>query len=302
MASEKTIIDVESLLAPIPGDNPSGQDLRYELVYDEIKEARRADDTLARGEWQREVKTSDWKQVISLSTKVLGKKSKDLQIAGWLTEALTWEHGYAGLKGGLSLIREFLNQFWETVFPEIEDGDLDYRIGPLEWLNRTLPISIKQIPVAENKNTGKFTLQDHDRAQKIVNLKAQDPNTYKELSDDEKGLPENFEKIVSETPREFYELQSEDLKNCLKELELLDEVGDEKFEKEAPGFSAIKNSLEECLSFVEGVLKKKPKPEPKPDQLKKEAIPVPEVMQETTPAIKHNSAMRNFPRNFARSD
>lgn len=276
MSSNQKILEIEALLAPIAGENPSGQDLRYELLYDEIREARRADDTLARGEWQREVKTSDWKEVISIATKTLSKKSKDLQIAGWLSEALTCEYGFAGLKEGLQLIREFLIKFWDTLYPVIEDRDLDYRIGPLEWLNRTLAILIKQIPIAENKNTGKFTLQDYDRAQKIENLKAQDQNAYKELSDDEKGLHENFEKVVSETPREFYELQSEELKNCFKELELLDEVGDEKFEKEAPGFSAIKKSLEECQSFVEGVLKKKPKPE----QPKKEEIPAPEVLQE----------------------
>lgn len=42
-------IDIESLLIPIPGDNPSGENLRYAAVYSDIKEARRADDPLNGG-------------------------------------------------------------------------------------------------------------------------------------------------------------------------------------------------------------------------------------------------------------
>jgi len=43
----------DDLLNPIPGENPSGIDLRYEnklLVFDKIKEARRQDDTLDQGD------------------------------------------------------------------------------------------------------------------------------------------------------------------------------------------------------------------------------------------------------------
>ncbi len=36
----------EDILNPIPGDNPSGKDLRYAPIYDKIKEARREDDDL----------------------------------------------------------------------------------------------------------------------------------------------------------------------------------------------------------------------------------------------------------------
>ena len=42
----------EDILAPIPGENPSGVDLRYDtklLIFDKIKEARRQDDELDAG-------------------------------------------------------------------------------------------------------------------------------------------------------------------------------------------------------------------------------------------------------------
>ena len=53
----------EDILKPIPGENPSGQDLRYTPVYDKIKEARREDDNLNQGAWQHERKVADSKGV-----------------------------------------------------------------------------------------------------------------------------------------------------------------------------------------------------------------------------------------------
>src|ERR1035438_8381521 len=34
----------DNLLNPIPGENPSGEDLRYAPIYDQVKEARRAEE------------------------------------------------------------------------------------------------------------------------------------------------------------------------------------------------------------------------------------------------------------------
>ncbi len=51
------------LLNPIAGDNPSGEDVRYDnklLLYDKIKEARRQDDNLAQGAWEHERKAADY--------------------------------------------------------------------------------------------------------------------------------------------------------------------------------------------------------------------------------------------------
>ena len=140
------MINEDAVLAPIPGDNPAGEDLRYEPVYDEIKEARRADDLLDRGDWDREIKTSDWDKVIALSVEALTEKTKDLQIAVWLSEALIRKDGFKGLASGLRILTGFLSNFWDHVHPEIDEDDLDYRVGPLEFLNNNLWFPIKEVP------------------------------------------------------------------------------------------------------------------------------------------------------------
>ena len=70
---KKKTFDMDAILAPIPGDNPSGEDMRYSAVYEQIKDARRADDLLDQGAWQRDVKKSDWDMVIKVSSEALQK-------------------------------------------------------------------------------------------------------------------------------------------------------------------------------------------------------------------------------------
>src|SRR5438094_8971564 len=107
----------EDLLTPIAGDNPSGQNLRYAAVYDKIKEARRKEDPVSQGDWQRALKEADYPLVIKVATEALKRNSKDLQIAAWLTEALVYEEGLLGLAAGLDLLRGLLERFWDTVYP-----------------------------------------------------------------------------------------------------------------------------------------------------------------------------------------
>jgi type VI secretion system protein ImpA len=59
----KSQLDMEAILGPIPGDNPAGEDLRYDPTYDLIKEARKSDDNLDQGAWKTEIKSADWEKV-----------------------------------------------------------------------------------------------------------------------------------------------------------------------------------------------------------------------------------------------
>ena len=94
---------LDDLLIPIEGANPSGANLRYDPVYDKIKEARREEDKPPAGMTEHDRKVADNPQVIKLATGLLQTKTKDLQIAAWLTEALLKQRGFGGLKDGLAL-------------------------------------------------------------------------------------------------------------------------------------------------------------------------------------------------------
>ncbi|RMH15728.1 MAG: type VI secretion system protein TssA, partial [Gemmatimonadetes bacterium] len=84
MESTTTDVDLEALLAPLPGEAPAGRWTRYEGTYDAVEEARRADDPNApRDIWTHELKAADWDEVERLCVDALTTKTKDFQIAAW---------------------------------------------------------------------------------------------------------------------------------------------------------------------------------------------------------------------------
>src|SRR5512134_3327146 len=137
----------DDLLNPIAGANPAGADLRYDPLYEKIKEARREEEDIPQGEWERQRKVADWPAVIKLTSEAIATKSKDLQLAAWLTEALLRREGFGGLTQGLTLLKGMLTQFWDGLYPEIEDGDLELRATPLDWVGGRLEFPVKAVPL-----------------------------------------------------------------------------------------------------------------------------------------------------------
>ena len=267
--------DLDAILTPIPGDNPAGEDLRYTPVYDEIKEARRADDPLDRGEWDREIKTSDWDKVISVAEKALVEKTKDLQIAAWLTEALTKKEGFEGLATGLEIMIGFLNQFWDYVYPEIEDDDLDFRAGPIEFLNKNLWLSIKEIPITDRTKTPGYSWLKWEESRQ-VGYDKDILNQYGDVDEGKKAKRDDmiadgklsadeFDSAVAASNKAFYMGLSEIIAVCQERFRAFDEIVDEKFGKEAPRLSEFRKSLEDCEILISRILKEKRKLEPDPE-------------------------------------
>src|SRR5215469_9154110 len=129
----------DKLLDPISPDRPAGADLRWTPEWDRIKEARRSDDALDAGKWvKKDRKAADWRSVRELSSGALRERSKDLQIALWLTEADMRLYGFLGLHAGFHLVRELMVRYWDQgLYPSMEDGPED-RAGPFDWLNNKL--------------------------------------------------------------------------------------------------------------------------------------------------------------------
>jgi len=263
----KQKIDIEAILAPIPGDNPAGEDLRYSPAYDQIKEARRADDLLDRGDWQREIKTSDWNAVIAATVEAFINKSKDLQMAAWLTEALVNTEGFSGLVAGLKILTGFLRDYWERVYPEIEDGDLDFRIGPIELMNDKVWLAVKQIPLTDKDATlGYSWLQWQESRQ--VGYEADIRNQYGDVDENKKKArnasiaegkitAEDFDVAVARSSKAYYKSLVEDLTACLEEFKRFDDTVDEKFGSDAPRLAELREALEDCERVIMKIFKEK---------------------------------------------
>ena len=269
------MIDIKALATPIEGENPAGENLRYTPVYDEIQEARRADDQLSQGDWQHDLKQSDWSKVVSLSIDTLTNKTKDLQIAVWLTEGLIRTSGYSGLAAGLKIITIFLSDFWEHLYPEIDDGDLDFRAGPLEFLNDKIWLAIKEIPITDkNIATGYSWVKWQESRQ--VGYESDIRNQYGDVDENKKKArnelitegkltPEDFDGAVHKSSKAFYKTLSGTIAECNELFNKLDEIVDKKFGKDAPRLAELKKALEDCEQVVSKILKGKKDLEPEID-------------------------------------
>jgi len=249
----------DDLLNPIPGENPSGENLRYAPVYDQIKEARREDDDVAQGEWQHERKKADWPLVVKLAGEALATKSKDLQIAAWLTEAMLRREGFSGLDASLGLIHGLLESFWDTLYPEIEDGDLEMRAVPLEWIGSRLDDSIRLAPLTRSGLDFRAYRDSRSVPYETDTAKAEQRS---EAISEGKLTPEEFDQAVDETPREFYEKRKAEIDACLERVAALESFCDERFGDVSPNFNGLKKSLEEAKQTVHVLLAKKRQQEP----------------------------------------
>lgn len=146
--------ELMSLLAPISERSPGGEPLRFDPLYDEIKRMRDEDDPLLPvGVWQRELKRADWSGVARLCSSALMKRTKDLQLAAWLTEA--WLHllGFAGLELGVRLVTALCRDFWNDLYPSLDDG-LEARVAPVGWMAEKLVLAVKSVPITAPAGEG----------------------------------------------------------------------------------------------------------------------------------------------------
>jgi len=263
----------EDLLQPIPGDNPSGTNLYYSPLFDKIKEARRQESTGPMGAWERDVKTADWAQAVKLCEEALATQTKDLWLGVWLTEALIARDKYAGLREGLDLLRGLIENFWDTLYPELEDGDAELRAAPVEWLGNYLEPEKGSSPALAVQFVG---LNDrglhyfqYKEAQSIGYEEAVKTNDTR-LKAREAALregkipPEAFDAALSETPKESVRKLDADLKGSLQSLQELDELCVTKFGNAAPSFTKLKRALEEVGTTLHVLVLKKLEQDPDP--------------------------------------
>ncbi|MEP6474226.1 MAG: type VI secretion system protein TssA [Gemmatimonadota bacterium] len=255
----------DDLLKPIAGANPAGADLRYDPLYDKIKEARREDDDAPQGEWERTRKVADWAQVVKLATEALTTRTKDLQIMAWLTEASIRREGFGGLSQGLVLLKGMTEQFWDQVYPEIEDGDTELRAAPLEWVGTRLDLPLKSVPL--NKSGHDYLRYKESRTIPTeAEAEADDKKgeARRRAIEDRKVTPEEFDKGFAATPKPWYKQLSAEIKAGQAALQQLEALCVERFADSAPNFIPLRNNLEELDRTAGQLLARKLELEPDP--------------------------------------
>lgn len=264
------ILNFEALMQPISEEKPAGESQQYSGLYDEIRESRRADDNLSQGQWQTELKVANFKKVITLAIPALETQTKDLQVAVWLSESLVKENGFAGLRDSLKLLNGFQETFWETLFPEIDEGDMEGRANALEWLDGQASFAIREAKITGGASYSYFDFEDSkkfDIPENIDTLDSTDQQKYRDLQaqaeKENRTTADKWRKAKAASRRAFYEQLSFDLEECFAEHKELNRIIEEKFDRnQMPGTSQLKKALDDIQTLVKRLLEEKRVEEP----------------------------------------
>jgi len=244
------------LISPIAGDHPCGGDLSFSVDFDDIRDARRHDDTsLAQGEWETELKAAQWPKVRKLCEEVLSDKSKDLQIACWYMEAMTNLHGFEGAHFGLQILEVLVTDFWEFIYPSLDPDDLEERAGKIEWLNRQMATTIRNLPLT-TRESGAYSWLKWNESRQVDNLGLKDAEAKAKALADGKLAGESFDKAAAASGLAFYQTLDNQIRAALSTMLRVERHIDERFGDDSPGLKDFRSALDDCAEVVDKLIAK----------------------------------------------
>jgi len=246
--------DLSLFLDPIPGENPCGESLRYTDIYDKIREARREDDEkLPQGVWKTEIKKANWEQLSHLCQEALKSRSKDLQIAAWLTEAWLHLDGMGGLERGLELILLLTRNFWDKLYPQINKDGYELRIIPYEWINTRLSEESFYVLISmpSDRASHSYTLMDYNEASRL------ELTSRTKGAQQAEGKKPSLAKVslsIDQTSTAFYRYIDESCTLCVHLMKELEEELRYRIGNEAPAFYHLREKVDSIQRFAQRVL------------------------------------------------
>jgi type VI secretion system protein ImpA len=255
-------LNLEELLSPIPGDSPTGTDLRLDRgatsVYDKIKDARSAAREFERKQEQGAEPEGggllpSWRIVLDLAPNVIATQSKDLEIGALLIEALLRSHGVGGLRDGFRLARQLVESFWDRLYPSPDEDGISARVAPLAGLNGegadgTLIQPIRKVPITEYGDSGQFTLAQYEQASELLRL-GDETKVQQRIAAGSVTL-ETIENSARQSAPEFFIGLLDDLAACLEEFDKLCAALEAACGRDAPPSSRIRGLLTTMVDAV----------------------------------------------------
>jgi type VI secretion system protein ImpA len=175
---------VAALIAPLDWDAAAGVDLRRDTspssLYFRLRDARSQGRAAERAaEYEPEVVDGGgqaWSEVGKLASEALAHRSKDLEIASWLTESLVRSDGLRGLAAGARVLAGLVGGFWDTgLHPQPDEDDFEGRLAAVAGLsggdsNGTLLQPLRKIALFERGDGTPLTVWQFEQAEDLAGL------------------------------------------------------------------------------------------------------------------------------------
>ncbi|HHF2914822.1 type VI secretion protein [Vibrio parahaemolyticus] len=252
----------EQALTPISQENPTGVDPREDVspqsAYYRLKDQRMAARNAERNALIEEesiyTHSNLWRVFIEEVPEILTNQSKDLEFVAWLIEALTRLYGFRGMGVGYKLATEFIEKFWDDLYPMPDEDGIETRISAITGLNGidsegTLIFPIACIPLTdvgveqayayweyqqaielerldEDKRRNRVDLGATELSDITTTVKSTSDSFYRELIADLEFATESFnefsqrldEAVGDVTPSSYISKRLESIHSALKHL------------------------------------------------------------------------------------
>lgn len=287
ISKKRLQINDEKLLAPLPTSGGVGEYLRYDPLYDQIREARREeDDNLSQGVWERDLKKADFIAVEQLCVNALEFRSKDLQIAAWLTESWILLDGMEGFYRGTKLCYQLSNTYWGNIYPQQEESDFEARVRLFEWMNEQFANRLLMLPLTYHplsQEVGTLTLADWIAALNTETVAKRSSDYTKNINEaQEKGFVTlaGFKKTLQTTEARFLQKNLVFTQQALLEINQFFEFLSQKIAKQATSFKRIRT----CLDDIERICK---------TTLQQRSLPLEYNEEDDEEQLPHNHMVEN---------
>jgi type VI secretion system protein ImpA len=156
--------EIEALLAPVSADDSCGVDLEYgDPAFTAFDRATQGKPEQQIGSTIIPAEEPDWKAVARQAMALLGR-TKDLRVAVHLTRALLHTEGLKGLSDGLTVLRRFVETYWEGLHPRLDPADANdptMRVNILATLAAPEMLSaVRVTPLVTSRTVGQFSYRD----------------------------------------------------------------------------------------------------------------------------------------------
>ena len=157
-------MDIEELLKPISGDNPSGENQEYSTDFTNLEISAQLGEEKQVGDEIIAAEEPNYKEVSKGALEVL-KVSHDLRAGVFLARAELSLRGLSGFAEVTTYLRRCVEDYWDSCHPQLDaddDNDPTERVNALLALagSNTVLQSLRLTPLSESNVFGKINLQN----------------------------------------------------------------------------------------------------------------------------------------------
>lgn len=253
------MLDLDRLASPISDDAPAGDDLRMrssDVALQTISEART--ELLVEEDPGGEGRAADYRAAFRASEEALANDTKDLEIAGYLTEALAYTEGFAGVAAGLELVERLVRDFWTHVHPGVDEDDgeivLPIRARPLTWLgsSRDFLRAVGNCTIVSSADGRALNWLDYKNSELVDEKKTMaDQTAYTEMIEQGYLNGEDWSSRINSADGSALGQTLEHVRACEAALQSLRATCDELFEEDEPNFVELGELFFDIREYLE---------------------------------------------------